>query len=115
MCLDGFLSGESGDYASVLSDGRELRSREIAVLIFSVVSGLLRLCRCESSHIIGFLVLVCNAGLLLATPLLVGIFPGSLVALRELAIVLGFDCQGLRTVLSLVSLFVAMLATSTEN
>lgn len=67
---------------------------------------------CDSTDILGFLVFVRSPGLL---PFLVGNFPGSLIALRELAIVLGFDSQELRTILSLVSFFVAMIATSTEN
>ena len=100
---------------SFLSDCRELRLREVAVLIFRVVSGQLCLGRCESADILGLLVLVRSAGLLVATPLLLGNFPGSFVALRELAIVLGFDSQEFRTILSLVSFFVARIATSTEH
>ena len=116
MRLDGFLSGKRGDYASVLSDGQKLRLGEIAVFVFSVVSSLLSgPCRCERSDVLGFLVLVFNAGLLVAAPLSVGIFPGSLVALWEFAVVLRLDGQEVGTVLSLVSLFVAFVATSADK
>ena len=114
MCLDGLWSGESGDYASVLSDRRELRLGKVAVLIFRVVSGQLCLGGCESTDIISLLFLVLIPGLLVATPLLVGNFPGTFVALRELAVVLGSDRQELRTILSFVSIFVSVVATTTK-
>ena len=116
MRLDGFSSGTNGDYASILSDGRELRLGEVAVFVVCVVSSLSSgFRRCERSDILGLLICFCNTGLLIAAPLLVGIFPGFLVALWELATVLGLDGDELRTVLSLVSLLVAMVATSAED
>ena len=74
----------------------------------------LRLRGCEGTRIIGLLVLVCNPGLLFATPLFVGNVPGTFVALWVLAVVLGLDSPKLGTVLSIVFIFVAVIATSAE-